>query len=117
MRKLSRMEANKEVRRVLNRHYVDLSYCQYSVAGLEIRITGWLCKIDSSDFSATHIEGMVQEFQRRLPGYYVSGDTDNWNFTTEHISYLGSKNEDANGGYFATVEEEEVVYDYESEAS
>jgi hypothetical protein len=115
MKKLSRMEANKEVRRVLSRHYVDLSYCQYSVAGLEIRITGWLCKIDSSDFSASHIEGIVHEFQRRLPGYYVAGETDNWCFNTDHISYKGQQDKALpNGQYFESNEEET---DYESEAS
>lgn len=111
MRKLSRMEANKEVRRVLTRHYVDMSYCQYSVAGLDIRITGWLCKIDSSEFSSVNIESMIQEFQRRLPGYCISGDLDNWNFGTDHISRLAKEEEEST--YFANTED----YDYDSEAS
>jgi hypothetical protein len=53
------MESSKEVRRVLNRNGVDLSYCQYSVAGHEISLTGWLCKTDGSDFIAGQVEGMT----------------------------------------------------------
>jgi len=108
------MEANKEVRRILNRHGVDLSYTQYSVAGMDIRLTGWMCKTDNSDFNGSQIEGMIQEFQRVLAGYSISGDFDNWNFSSDHISYLGDKKES---------DEEEVmligdfnVEDYDSEA-
>ncbi len=114
MRKLTRLEANKDVRRILHRHTVDLSYCQYSVAGFDIRLTGWLCKVDNSDFNGTQIESLIQEFQRVLAGYSVSGDFDNWSFTTDHISYLGDKK---------NSDEEEVkiigdlkVDDYDSEA-
>ncbi len=116
MRKLSRMEANKEVRRVLNRHYADLSYCQYSVAGLEVRLTGWLCKFDNSDYNIPQVESMIQEFQRLLPGYSVTGDFDNWNFSTEHITFLGDRTKGDN-------EEESVILvensatDFDSEAS
>ena len=113
MRKLTRMEANKEVRRVLTRHSVDLSYTQYSVAGMDVRITGWLCKIDTTDFNTIQIENLVNEFQRRLPGYSISGDLENWSFTTEHITYIGDKMKGRN-------EEEqnpEIIPDPESEAS
>jgi hypothetical protein len=93
MRKFSRMEANKEVRRNLNRHGVDLSYAQYSVTGMEIRLTGWLCKHDSSDFNAAQIESMIMDFQRLLPGYSVCGQFDNWIFGTDHISQVGKSGE------------------------
>ena len=89
MRKLSRMEANKEVRRILTRHLVDLSLAQYSVSGLEIRITGWLVKNDTSEFNAQGIENLIEEFQRRLPNYFISGDMDNWKFSITYITYLG----------------------------
>jgi hypothetical protein len=105
MRKLSRLEANKDVRRILNRHGVDLSNAQYSVSGMDIRLTGWLCKHDGSDFGASHIEGMVHEFQRILNGYSISGDFDNWNFSSDHITSVGGKGED---------EEEMAYYDDET---
>lgn len=116
MRKLSRMEANKEVRRTLNRNGVDLSYTSYSVAGMDIRLTGWLCKNDTSEFSANQIETLIQDFQRYLPGYSVSGDFDNWNFTTDHITYIGDRT------LGNAIEEEttllvDEVNDFDSEAS
>src|SRR3989344_619937 len=120
MRKLSRLEANKEVRRVLNRHGVDLQYCQYSVAGMEIRLSGWLCKHDTSDFNGSQIEGMIQEFMRLLPGFSVAGGFDNWSFSTDHISYLGDGREDVTSPGGGREEEQEryiIDIDYDSEAS
>lgn len=111
MRKLTRMEANKEVRRVLTRHAVDLSYTQYSVAGYDVRLTGWLVKIDTTEFNVHQVEMMIQEFQRRLPGYFISGGLDNWNFTTEYITYLGDKLKDQE------EETEELFTEFDSEAS
>ena len=113
-RKLSRMEANKEVRRILNRNGVDLTYTQYSVGGMDVRLTGWLCRSDTTDFSANKVETMIQEFQRVLPGYSVTGDFDNWSFTTDHITYLGSKEGEEGAGEEASAGAGE---DYESEAS
>lgn len=116
MRKLSRLEANKEVRRILNRHSVDLSYCQYSVGGMNIRLTGQLYKTDTSDYSGTQIEGMIQEFLRILPGFSISGDFDNWKFTSDHISYLGDKSSSSSSGNYNDEEQEryEIDIDYEA---
>lgn len=116
MRKFSRMEANKEVRRVLNRHGADLSYAQYSVAGMDVRLTGWLCKTDTSDFNASQIETMIQEFQRYLPGYTVSGDFDNWNFSTDHITFLGDRTSGQDQEDL-TILADTQASDYDSEAS
>ena len=110
MTKFSRMEANKIVSRVLSRHTVDLSQAQYSVSGKDIRLTGHLCKTDGSHMAANHIETMVQEFMRYLPGFYITGDFDNWSFTSDHITFLG---EDDQESYY----EEEDSTDLESEAS
>lgn len=109
MRKMSRLEANKDVRRILNRHGVDLSNAQYSVSGMDIRLTGWLCKYDGSDFCASQIEGLVHEFQRVLDGFTISGDFENWNFSSDHISQVGGKEEEEEAPAFFD--------DYESEAS
>lgn len=106
---MSRLEANKDVRRILNRNGVDLSYTQYSVAGMDIRLTGWLCKYDGSDFSTVQIENLIHEFQRTLHGYSVSGDFENWQFTTDHISYIGKDDDDQPAFY--------EDYDSDSEAS
>lgn len=91
------MESNKEARRVLNRHGVDLSNCQYSCSGSEIRLTGWLCRYDGSDFSGQMVEALVQDLKGKL-GIYVYGDLDNWKFSNESISFLGGKESKGNGG-------------------
>ena len=116
MRKFTRLEANKEVRRILNRHGVDLSYCQYSVGGMDIRLTGWLCRPDHQEFNGSQIEGLIQDFMRVLPGFTISGDFDNWHFTSDHISYLGDRKA-TNCGYEDEVERYEIDIDYDKEAS
>lgn len=88
-KKMTRMESSKEVRRVLNRNGVDLSFCQYSCSGKEVRLTGSLYHYDGSDFSAQQIDGMIQEFLSILPGFMIVGELDNWSFSTDHISYQG----------------------------
>lgn len=92
-KKQSRHETSKDVRRVLNRSGVDLSYCIYSCYGLEVRLTGWLCKTDGSDYTIPLIEAMIEDFQRNLPGHNLIGDFENWSFSTERISYVGDKEE------------------------
>lgn len=88
--KVSRMEGNKEVRRVLARHGTDLSYCTYSCSGSEVRLTGSLVKTDGSDFSVHQVETIIQDFMRHMNGFSIHGDMDNWNFTQDHITYLGN---------------------------
>jgi hypothetical protein len=89
--KMTRLECSKEVRRGLNRHGVDLGYCQYSASGNEVRLTGWLCKIDGAEFHGLEIESLIMDFQRKLPGFFINGDCDNWKFTSEHIQYLAER--------------------------
>ncbi len=117
MKKMTRMESSKEARRVLNRNGVDLSYCQYSVAGYEIRLTGWLCKVDSSDFNAGQIEGMIHDFKKHLQGFYVAGDLDNWTFTSEFISFIGDRDGNNSGGNLEEQVWEIDLDDYDFEAS
>ena len=120
MRKLTRMESTKEARRVLNRHSVDLSYCQFSCYGHEVRLTGWLCRTDGLDFTGAQIEGIIYDFKKSLPGFLVAGDTDNWHFTSEHISFLGDRESRNTGG--GGGDEEQTTYeidldDFDFEAS
>lgn len=121
MKKLTRMESTKEARRVLNRHSVDLSYCQFSCYGHEVRLTGWLCRTDGLDFTGAQIEGIIHDFRKSLPGFMVAGDTDNWHFTSEHISFIGDK-ESRNTGGAGSAPEEQTTYeidldDFDFEAS
>src|SRR5690554_397505 len=93
VKKQSRLESNKEARKVLNRHGVDLTYCQYSCSGREIRLTGTLLRYDGGDFKASQIETMIYDFQRLLPGFVIVGELDNWSFSSEHINYHGNSEE------------------------
>lgn len=98
MKKLSRMEANKEARRVLAKHGADLSECQYSCSGSEVRLSGYLQKIDGSEFTAQVVETLVMDFGRHLPGFYIAGDCQNWNFTSDHIHHIGGKDKSHSSG-------------------
>jgi hypothetical protein len=98
MKKMSRLESSKEVRRVLNRHGVDLSYTQYSASGYEVRLQGWLCKIDGSEFHGLQLEALIQDLQRKLPGFFINGDMDNWKFNSDHIQYLADRKERSGQG-------------------
>lgn len=116
MKKMSRMECSKECRRALNRHGVDLTNCQYIVAGYEVRLNGWLCHVDTTDFTAQQIEEMLKDFRQTLPGFSVYGDMENWRFNSETIMYL------ADGLSKGDAEESNEVYvidldDYDFEAS
>lgn len=85
------MESNKEARRILNRHHVDLSCCQFSCCGMDVMLGGRLCKHNGSDFNAPQIQALVFDFKRYLAGYTVIGDFENWNFNSERITFLGDK--------------------------
>ena len=98
MKKMTRMEYSKECRRVLNRHGVDLSYCQYTCTGYEVRLHGWLCKTDASDYTAYQIEEMLRDFHHTLQGFSVYGEMENWAFNSERIQFLGDKFGDKKGG-------------------
>ena len=103
--KSSRLENSKDARRVLNRYGVDLTQCQYTVAGREIRLTGWLLKVDGSDFHSQEIESMIQEFSSVLKGFMVCGDMENWKFSSDHLQAVGGDGE-----------QEEEAQEEESEA-
>lgn len=109
MRKMTRMECSKEARRVLNRHGVDLGYCQYSCTGYEIRMTGWLCKHDGSDFNGQQIEAMINDFKSQLDGFAVFGDLDNWQFSSDQISKLDGGDDEV------ITEHEDVRYEIDSD--
>jgi hypothetical protein len=88
MKKVSRLEGNREVRRVLTRHHADMGLCQYSCSGYEVRLTGWLRRTDGSEYNIHQIEVIIQDFQRNLKGIYIQGNLDNWSFTNDHITNL-----------------------------
>ncbi len=118
MRKMTRMECNKEARRNLIRHGVDLSYCHFACFGNEVRLTGWLCHTDGSDFSGPLIEALIIDFKKCLPGFMIFGDLDNWNFTSDRIQYLGERKTNSAGEEIIEQEVYDInLDDYYFEAS
>lgn len=92
--KLSRFQVNKEVRHVLTRNGVDTMICSFQVYGREINIFGTLVHGDKSDFSALEIENLLQDFSGSLPGYNITGETDNWSFSFQAIRKLRDTEEE-----------------------
>jgi hypothetical protein len=123
MRKLTRMESNKEARRVLHRHHVDLSYCHFFCSGRDLLLTGQLYKTDGSDFTGTQIYTMIEDFHRSLVGYTINGELDNWHFNSERITYVGDRHHYRPQGQLPTEEQEiyeiflEDFDDFDTEAS
>ncbi len=98
MRKLTRMEANKEARRALAKHGVDLSECQYSCSASEVRLSGYLQKIDGSGFCVQGVEALIMDFQRHLPGLYIAGECENWKFSSDFINQVQDHSNDHHDG-------------------
>ncbi len=87
----TRMELSKEARRVMSRHSIDLSSCQYNVNASEIRLTGKLLKTNGTDYSGLEIEGLVKDLMMKLDGAMVVGECENWRFSSQHITFLGKR--------------------------
>jgi len=60
-KKASKAEMSKEVRRVLNKHRVDLSVMEYSYGGSSIRLSGGLWRVDGSDFTPEAVSYLVSD--------------------------------------------------------
>lgn len=88
--KASKAEMSKEVRRVLNKHRVDLSILEYSYGGSSIRLSGGLWRVDGSDFTAEAISYMISDLHR-FGSLYT--DLVNW---------------DLNGGSIRVISEQEM---------
>lgn len=114
------MESNKEARRVLNRHHVDLSYCHLFCSSRDVLLSGWLCKTDGTDFTGPQVYTLIEDFQRTLSGYSITGEFENWNFNTERITYLGERHHRSFG-----MDQDQEIYeiniedfdDFDKEAS
>src|SRR4051812_8117739 len=106
MGKINRLEASKDCRRVLARHNVDLSRCNYNCSGYEIRLYGRLMKNGGGDFHPTQIENMIQDFKKAVRGITVYGDLENWSFSSDHVSFLGAKGQNKD----AKAEESAVTF-------
>ena len=89
-KKATKAEMSKEVRRVLNKHRVDLSVLAYSYGGSSIRLSGGLWRVDGSDFTPEAVSYLVSDLGR-FGSIYT--DLVNW---------------DLNGGSIRIITEQEM---------
>lgn len=88
MKKITRLESSKKLRRVLNIHHVDLCLCQYAIFGKEITLSGYLNKIGGLDFNTSQVESLILDLVRIFPGISIRGELENWKFTSDNIREL-----------------------------
>ncbi len=91
-KKPSRLESNKDVRRILLRHRVDLSQLAFSCHGRTVSFSGDLVKDGGRDFSASEIDMMVLEILGLNLG--VLSDLKNWDINGGTISKREVKDKD-----------------------
>lgn len=90
MKSLSRLEANKEVRRIFVRHGIDTSKVQFSCQGKSLTLAGGLFKEGGQEVENSCVETIIQELSRI--GVHVSNcELANWDITDGSISRKGPK--------------------------
>lgn len=87
---LTRLELNKEVRRIFVRHGIDTSKIQFSCQSRSLSLTGALFKEGGQEVEIHVVEIVVQELGRL--GIRVGGcELENWNIMEGTISRKGSR--------------------------
>ncbi|MFA6235785.1 MAG: hypothetical protein WC635_00550 [Bacteriovorax sp.] len=84
---VSRLEANREVRRIFVRHGIDTTKVHFSVAGRTLLLTGGLYKEGGQDVDTKNIDTVMQELGRL--GVTVSCELENWIITEGNITKKG----------------------------
>lgn len=86
--KISRLAANKIVKNILNRHYIESVSLSFSCSGSEVRLQGWLRKSNGDEFRLNQVEHLISDLIRKLPGYNIKGDLENWHFGNDFLTPL-----------------------------
>jgi hypothetical protein len=89
MKKRSRLELNRDVRRIFARHRVDLSLLYYSCHGKNVTLSGILMKEGKRDFTALELDQMSQEIYRLKVG--IISELENWSISSASIIKRGEK--------------------------
>ena len=92
----SRLDANREVRRIFVRHGVDTSKIQFSCQGKSLQLSGSLLKEGGHDLESNIVEAISQELVRM--GIRINCDLDNWSIVEGTISKKGPKQPNAAKG-------------------
>ena len=87
----SKAEMSREVRRVLNKHRVDLTVLDYSYGGNSVRLTGGLWRVDGSDFSVEALSYLISDL---YPFGLLYTDLVNWDLNGGNIRIIHDKKEE-----------------------
>lgn len=90
-RRGTKAELSKEVRRILNKHRVDLTVLDYSYGGSSVRLTGGLWRVDGSDFSVEAISYLISDL---YPFGVLYTDLVNWDLNGGSIRVINSSEDD-----------------------
>jgi hypothetical protein len=88
----SRLELNRDLRRIFARHRVDFALLQFSCHGRNVTLSGSLMKEDKRDFTASELEQMTQEVFSLKIG--INSELDNWSISTGGISKCGNNKDE-----------------------
>lgn len=90
----SRLEANKEARRIFVRHGIDTTKVHFSCHGKSLLLTGGLYKETGEDIESKIIEVIFQELSRM--GLRITCELENWTFSDGSVSKKGPAATDPN---------------------
>ncbi len=95
---MSRLEANKEVRRILVRHGIDTTKLQFSCNARSISLSGELFKEGGKELELTTMEALLKDFARL--GLRIVSELNNWAISEGTVTRKGKhKTIEAAGNY------------------
>ena len=90
----SRLEVNKDIRRILVRHSVDTTKLQFTCSGKLITMTGGIYGEGGKELSLSHIDAILKDISRM--GMRVYCELENWAISDGSISKKGSHDKQQN---------------------
>ena len=97
-KQMSRLEANKEVRRILVRHGIDTGKLQFSCNARSLSLSGELYKEGGKDLDLVTMEALLKDFSRL--GLRITSELSNWTISDGSITRKGKhKTIEAAGNY------------------
>lgn len=84
--KVSRGQQNKNVRRVLLQHQIDLNQLVFRTSARTIYLSGVLLRNTGSDLNAQHILRLIEDLE--IIGI-IQSDLSNWRISKDSISFVG----------------------------
>jgi hypothetical protein len=92
MKAMSRVDANREIRRIFARHRVSTSSLQFMCNGKNLLLTGSLLNDSGQELEQSVVDQVVQELSRT--GLRINSELDNWNISEGAVSKKGGKTDE-----------------------